>query len=48
MHRIFEPAKPHNLSLKNRIFRSATWDGLAAPEGSLTDALGQNCRKEGG
>ncbi len=32
---IFERAEFNNLAVKNRLLRSATWDALAAPDGSL-------------
>ena len=38
MH-IFENTKLNNLNFKNRLFRSATWDGLAKPDGALTDEI---------
>lgn len=39
MKRIFEHTELHNLKLKNRLFRSATWDGLAKPDGTLTEEI---------
>ena len=36
---IFEPLKLNNLTLKNRILRSATWEGIAARDGSLNDNI---------
>jgi 2,4-dienoyl-CoA reductase-like NADH-dependent reductase (Old Yellow Enzyme family) len=35
--RLFEPIKIKNLELKNRVMRSATWDGTADQEGGVTD-----------
>ena len=37
MRRVFEPVKIGNLELKNRLVRSATWKGIAQPDGSMTD-----------
>ena len=37
MKKIFEPVKLKNLTLKNRLVRSATWEGIAASDGSLTE-----------
>lgn len=39
MHKIFETTQLDNLRLKNRLFRSATWEGLATPEGYLTEDI---------
>ena len=36
MRRVFEPVKIGNLKLKNRLVRSATWKGIAQPDGSMT------------
>ena len=36
---LFEPAKLGELELKNRIIRSATWEGLAEKDGSITKEL---------
>lgn len=33
---IFEPAQLGNLIAKNRLVRSATWEGIATPEGGIT------------
>ena len=35
MRRVFEPVKIGNLELKNRLVRSATWEGIAQPDGSI-------------
>ena len=35
--KLFEPAKLGNLTLKNRLVRSATWEGIALPNGGITD-----------
>ena len=35
MKKIFEPVELHNLKLKNRLVRSATWEGAARPDGSM-------------
>ena len=37
MKKIFEPVKINNLTLKNRLLRSATWEGVAGPDGSVTE-----------
>ena len=37
MRRVFEPVKIGNLKLKNRLVRSATWKGIAQPDGSMTE-----------
>lgn len=37
MKRVFEPVKIGNLELKNRLVRSATWEGIAQPDGSMTE-----------
>ena len=34
---IFEGTKLGNLTLKNRLIRSATWEGIATPDGSLPE-----------
>lgn len=36
---VLDPAELGNLFLRNRIFRSATWEGLAGPDGSLNDDI---------
>lgn len=36
---IFEEAPLGGLQLKNRLIRSATWDGLAEPDGSLNEEI---------
>ncbi len=36
---LFEETKINSLTLKNRLFRSATWEGLATSDGACTDAL---------
>ena len=39
MKHIFEPVKMNHIEMKNRLVRSATWEGIANPDGSiLTDA----------
>ena len=35
--KIFEAVTFHNLSMKNRLIRSATWEGIADFDGSITD-----------
>lgn len=37
MKKLFEPARLGNLTLKNRLVRSATWEGLAQPDGGIKD-----------
>lgn len=37
MKRIFEPVKMSHIELKNRLVRSATWEGIANRDGSVTD-----------
>ena len=37
MKKIFDPIELKNLSVKNRLVRSATWEGIATPDGSITD-----------
>ena len=37
MRRVFESVKIGNLELKNRLVRSATWEGIAQPDGSMTE-----------
>lgn len=39
MKYIFEPVKLKHLNAKNRLVRSATWEGIAAPDGSLTEEV---------
>ena len=35
--KIFETVTLHNLTMKNRLIRSATWEGLASFDGSISD-----------
>ncbi len=37
--RIFEPTTINGLMLKNRLVRSATWEGMGDPEGRVTEQL---------
>lgn len=37
MKKVFEPVELNNLKLKNRLVRSATWEGLAKPDGGLPE-----------
>ena len=37
MKRIFEPVKMSHIELKNRLVRSATWEGIANRDGSVTE-----------
>lgn len=37
MKKIFEAVKMNHIELKNRLFRSATWEGIANQDGSVTE-----------
>ena len=37
MKQIFEPVKLNHIELKNRLIRSATWEGIASQDGSVTE-----------
>ena len=37
MKQIFEPVKIRHIKLPNRLIRSATWEGIANPDGSVTE-----------
>ena len=37
MKQIFEPVKIRHIALSNRLVRSATWEGIANPDGSVTE-----------
>ena len=37
MKHVFEKVRFGNMELKNRLIRSATWEGIAAPDGSISD-----------
>ena len=37
--KIFEPLKLNNLTLKNRLLRSATWEGIASLDGSINEKI---------
>ena len=37
MKRLFDPIQLKHLSVKNRLVRSATWEGIACPDGSLPE-----------
>ena len=37
MKKIFESVILNNIALKNRLIRSATWEGIANIDGSITD-----------
>ncbi|MBQ6774552.1 MAG: NADH:flavin oxidoreductase [Synergistaceae bacterium] len=43
--KIFEQVNLHNLTLKNRLIRSATWEGLAEFDGSISDETYEIYRK---
>ena len=37
MKHVFEPVQLKKMTLKNRLVRSATWEGIANPDGSVTE-----------
>lgn len=37
MKKLFESVRLGNLTLKNRLIRSATWEGLALPDGGIPE-----------
>ena len=37
MKNIFDKVELHHLTTKKRLVRSATWEGIASPDGSITD-----------
>jgi 2,4-dienoyl-CoA reductase-like NADH-dependent reductase (Old Yellow Enzyme family) len=37
--KIFEPLKLNNLTLRNRLLRSATWEGIASKDGSINEKI---------
>ena len=37
--KIFEPLKLNNLTLRNRLLRSATWEGIASRDGSINENI---------
>lgn len=37
MKKIFEPVEMKGLTARNRLVRSATWEGIANPDGSVTE-----------
>lgn len=37
MKKMFEEIRLGNLTLKNRLIRSATWEGIALPDGGVTE-----------
>ena len=37
MKHIFEPVELNNLTVRNRLIRSATWESIADPDGSLKE-----------
>ncbi len=39
MSKLFEPGEINGMKLKNRFVRSATWEGMAADDGSCTPKL---------
>ena len=38
MKKVFEETELGNLTLKNRLIRSATWEGIALPDGGVTES----------
>ncbi|MBW2411249.1 MAG: NADH:flavin oxidoreductase [Deltaproteobacteria bacterium] len=45
MPELFEPTKINGMEIKNRLVRSATWEGMCAPDGRPTDRL-INCYRD--
>ncbi len=45
MPEIFEPTKINGMAIKNRLVRSATWEGMCAPDGKPTEKL-INCYRD--
>ena len=41
MPHLFEPTTVNRMPLANRFVRSATWEGLADPQGGATEALAE-------
>ena len=39
MKQVFENVQLGTLTLKNRLVRSATWEGIARPDGSVTEEV---------
>jgi len=39
LHNVFEPIKINQIELANRFVRSATWEGMAGDDGSVSDKL---------
>ena len=39
MSKLFEPCEINGLKIENRFIRSATWEGMAADDGSCTPRL---------
>ena len=37
MKHVFEPIKMNHIEMKNRLVRSATWEGIANPDGSIAE-----------
>jgi len=37
MKKIFEKTQLKDITLKNRLIRSATWEGIAGPDGSVSE-----------
>lgn len=37
MKQIFEPVKMNHIELRNRLIRSATWEGIANPNGGIAE-----------
>ena len=43
--KLFEPVQTGNLKLKNRLVRSAAWEGLAEEDGSISGNTYEICRE---
>lgn len=47
MKRVFEEVNANGLKLMNRLVRSATWEGLGKPDGSLPEEVYEIYHGEG-
>ena len=45
MNKLFESTSINSMQLSNRFFRSATWEGMAGDDGSVTDKLTETMNK---